>query len=99
MLDLDRAWPGGGPGEGVSASRPPNGLFLHLGPLCDCALILSGIARSSRGIVRVFSYALVIVYSAISVDRVQVREGNREKRRNFQLGRAYMYVQESWEHA
>jgi hypothetical protein len=41
MLDFDLAWPGGGPGEGVSGSlsRPWNGPLRHRGPPCACELI------------------------------------------------------------
>ena len=41
MLDLDLAWPGGGPGEGVSGSlsRPWNRPLRHRGPPCACELI------------------------------------------------------------
>jgi hypothetical protein len=45
MLDFDLAWPGGGPGEGVSGSlsrsRPWNGPLRHRGPPCACELILA----------------------------------------------------------
>ena len=41
MLDFDLAWPGGGPGEGVSGSRsrPWNGPLRHRGPPCAWELI------------------------------------------------------------
>ena len=41
ILDFDLAWPGGGPGEGVSGSRsrPWNGPLRHRGPPCACELI------------------------------------------------------------
>lgn len=54
MLDFDLAWPGGGPGDGVSGSRcrPWNGpLRCHRGPPCACELILAAevaIVVSSR---------------------------------------------------
>lgn len=62
MLDFDLAWPGGGPGEGVSGSlsRPWNGPLRHLGPFCACELMLP----------RVGAVALLLVWLVVVQSRV-----------------------------
>lgn len=47
-LDFDRAWPGGGPGDGVSSLPFPNGLFRHRGPFCACELMATRYSSSDR---------------------------------------------------
>lgn len=81
MLDFDLAWPGGGPGDGVSASLP-NGVFRQRGPFCACALIVDVVrtivlwiqARSSNTRVSSFYLAIKLRCGAEFVEQSRRRQ-------------------------